>query len=313
MHCHHDTVAAFRTAPASSSRAWPLAFLLVLALSACSLPRLAYNNADTLLRFKGTDYFEPSYQQDLLMTAAIRRVHAWHRQQELPRYAAGLENMAQRVGTGLSADDVHWLRGFVRARYRALAIRALDEAMPALRTLTPDNLAALERKLAEINDDYADEFLSGSRTKRDRAQRDHLREHFERWTGPLADAQVALIADFVAGQPRFATLRLDNRRHLQRQGLTILRRMMAGDATAEAALRALVADWERHATPAYRDALRDWEAGMTQLVSQLDRSLLPEQREQAVRNLRDYAGELHALTNGADAMAAKTAARAASR
>lgn len=294
MHCRLHHVFA----KSAARQAWFALVLAMIVLAGCSLPRLAYNNADTLLRFKGTEYFEPSYQQDLLMSAAIRRVHAWHRRQELPRYAAGLDDMAQRVERGLDAEDVRWLRHFVRTRSRALAATALDEALPALHTLKPDNLAALERQLAEGNDDYADEFLSGDRPKRERAQRDKLREHFERWTGSLDDAQLALIAGFVASQPRFAALRLENRVHLQRQGLAILKRMMAGDAQADAALRDLVVNWEQHATPAYRNALREWEDGMTQLVEQLDRSLRPEQRTRTARNLRSYASELYALTDG---------------
>lgn len=287
--------------------------LATLVLTGCSLPRLAYNNADTLLRFKGTEYFEPSYQQDLLMSAAIRRVHAWHRRQELPRYAAGLDDMAQRLERGLNDDDVHWLRRFVRARSRVLAAKTVDEALPALHTLKPDNLAALERELAKRNDDYAEEFLSGDDARRQRAQRDQLQEHFERWTGSLDDAQVALIERFVADQPRFAALRLENRVQLQRQGLAILQRMMAGDAQADAALRDLLVNWERHATPAYRNALREWEDGMTQLVQQLDRSLRPEQRGRAVRTLRSYAGDLYALTDGVETPTARATTQAAAR
>ena len=272
---------------------------IALLLAGCSAPQLAYNNADTLLRFKLSAYLEPTEEQDLMMSSAIRRLHVWHRNNELPRYADAFAQMAQRVGTGLHETDIAWSRDLMHERYRALAARAVDDALPTVRTLETDNFAALEREFAERNEDYADEYLDGDAAHRRDAMVEKLEKHLERWVDDLTDGQRALLARFVESQPRFAALRLENRRFLQQQTLVALRNIARGQPGAEESLRDIAVNWERYSTPQYREALREWERGMTETFVALDRQLTATQRSTAVARLRQYSSDLYALTDGA--------------
>lgn len=270
---------------------------IALLLVGCSVPQLAYNNADTLLRFKVSAYLDPTEEQDLMMSSAIRRLHVWHRRNEMPHYADAFAQMAQRVGTGLHETDIAWSRDLMHERYRALAARAVDDALPAVRTLEADNFAALEREFAERNEDYADEYLTGDAAHRRDAMVEKLEDHLERWVDDLTDEQRALLARFVESQPHFAALRLENRRSLQQQTLAALRDVARGQPGAEDSLRDIAVNWEKYSTPQYRQALREWERGMIGTFVALDRQLTATQRSTAVTRLREYSNDLYALTD----------------
>src|SRR6266581_1253828 len=131
----------------------------VLALAACSATRVAYDNADTVIRFMASSYLDLDSAQSEDLRPRIARFHQWHRVNELPAYAALLQSASQRAANGITAEDVSWGLGNLRARYRGLAAKAVEDAAPVLATLRPAQLAVLERKFAESNEKYAKEFL----------------------------------------------------------------------------------------------------------------------------------------------------------
>src|SRR5690606_38254074 len=188
---------------------------LLLVLGACSAPQLAYNSAPLLLRYKLYNAFDPNDEQDVMMSAALRRLHDWHRHNELPAYAEMLDRLAVRVEAGLDAADIAQTRELAQARYERLAAQAVDEAIPILRTLDARNFTALRRYVKERNEDYADEFLDGNEAERLEAMVESLTDHVERWVGDLNATQTRLLTEFAARHPHFAELRLENRRHLQ--------------------------------------------------------------------------------------------------
>lgn len=261
----------------------------MLALSGCSLPKLSYDNAQWLLRLRLYDFFEPDQQQDELMSRGLARLHAWHRQHELPHYAAAFAGLAERVERGLEASDLTWLRDTTTTRYQALAAQAVTEALPTLRTFDEGDFAALTHKLAERNDEYVSELLSGDEAPQQRAQTERLVEHLERWTGTLNPAQRALLAQHVAAHPDFARARLENRRHLQQLSTALIRRIARGDGEAEGQLRELAIHWERFSLPQYRQMLRNAGQSLQQTLLQLDTQLSAEQRTRVVEKLREYA------------------------
>lgn len=272
--------------------------LAALVLGACSAPQVVYNNADTLLRYRLYDYFDPTQEQDIMMSAALERLHAWHRRHELPAYAATFARLAQRVETGLRPADIDEARELAAARYERLAAQALDEALPILRTFNASNFEALRDKFEELNADYADDFLDSDAAARHEAMVEKLTEHVERWVDDLNDTQIKLLEAVAARHPRFAELRLENRRHLQDRFIAVLRRVASNDAAAEAELRDVVVNWESNSLPQYRAALRAWEDDFRATLHAIERSLTPEQRREAVARLREYSEELYALTEG---------------
>ena len=157
--------------------------ILVLAVAAAtagcgSVVRVAYNNGDVAARFKAHEYFDLHGEQSDRLKAQIARFHAWHRREELPRYAALFGDASARLAAGLTRADVAWAIAAVRERYRVTVEQAADEFAPVAATMDPDNLAALERKLAENTEQFARDFLSGDAAKQARADRRRRQREF---------------------------------------------------------------------------------------------------------------------------------------
>ncbi len=255
----------------------------VLALAACSATRVAYDNADTVIRFMASSYLDldPAQSEDL--RPRIARFHQWHRVNELPAYAALLQSASRRAANGVTAEDVSWGLGNLRARYRGLAAKAAEDAAPVLATLRPAQLAVLERKFAESNEKYAKEFLPADEKKR-------LRD----FAGGLTPEQEARIGGFVAAHERHAALRFEDRQRLQRELVALLMQHREphelGRQLAEMFTRP-----EAHRSEEFLREDKRWDGDFAQLIADLDRSLSPAQRARVVRRLSDYAEDCAVL------------------
>jgi len=114
-------------------------------LASCSAMRMAYDNADTALRFMASSYLDLDSTQAEDMKQRIVRFHEWHRKSELPAYAALMRSATERAARGITAEDVAWGLASVRARYRSFAVKAVEDAAPVLVTLSPEQIGVLER------------------------------------------------------------------------------------------------------------------------------------------------------------------------
>jgi hypothetical protein len=266
-----------------------------LALAGCGgAVRVAYNNGDLALRFVAHDYLDLHGDQQEVLKERLDRFHAWHRRQELPQYAGLFDGAAGRVERGLAREDVEWAIAAVRARYRRLVEHAADESAPLVATLQPENLAALERKLAANNEKFAREFLAGDTEKQTRARAKRLSGLFEDWLGDLTAEQEALIARFAREQPELNRIRLEDRRRRQAELVALLREHRSSPDIA-ARLRDYFVNWERDRGAEHRRQAREWEERLVTLVLEIDRSLTPRQRRVFVRKLDAYAEDARIL------------------
>ncbi len=275
-----------------------LAACLALAalLASCSAVRVAYDNAEPLVRFAAHDYFDLDDDQNEQFRNRLAQFHQWHRRVELPAYAALLDASAARVEGGVDRGDVRWAAEAMRARYRVLVARAAEAAAPILATLTEPQLAELERRLGKANVKYAEEYVTGGERSTHRARLKRTLKRFEDWTGDLTDAQEARIERFVAEQAPFAALRLEDRRRWQRAAVSLIRERRDARSLA-AGLTDLLARPEAHRSAEYAAALARWEDGLADLLVDIDRTLSAEQRARVARRMRRYAEDFRALSS----------------
>jgi len=271
-----------------------VALVLVAALGACAAVRIAYNNADTVVRYMASDYvdLEPAQREEF--RARLARFHDWHRASELPAYAALLAEVARRVGDGVDAPDVTWAAAELRVRYRLLAARAASEAAPILAGLSGSQIGDVERKLAEANAKYAaDRYLDDPRRRQRHAAR-QMRKQFSDWLGSLTDAQEERIGRFVQAHDALLLLRFEDRQRRQRAGVNLIR--AGGDpATLATRLAELFAQPEIGRAPEHAAAAARHENGLTQLMVEIAAGASAEQRAHALRRLDGYAQDFLAL------------------
>jgi len=273
-----------------------VACVLALAVAACGgVTRVVYDNADSAVLLTAHRYLSFEGEQWQVARAAVARFHAWHRRNELPRYAVLLADAAGRVRRGLGRADVEWGMQSVRARYAALVEAAVRESLPLLETLDAENVATLERRFAHDDAKRVRERLAGDPAKRERERVKAIVKRFEEWTGPFNEGQVALVRQFVAAtadDPRHAH---DLRLRRQRELVALLDRNVKDDAASPAeGLRSLSLAWGLERTPERR--LRDEQ--FVQLVLGLDRSLDAEQRGRVIQRLAGYAEDARVLARG---------------
>src|SRR6267154_760618 len=274
-----------------------LGLLLVIGapvLASCSATRLAYDNADTVLRFMASSYLDLDAAQSDDLTPRIVRFHQWHRSSELPAYAALLRSAGERAAKGITAEDVAWGLANVRLRYRGFAARAAEDAAPVLATLAPAQLAALERKLAEDNAKFAKKFLSSDDKDRRPAQLKRMLERFRDFAGELTPEQEARIERSALDHERHVALRFEDRQRWQRDLVAALKEQRESQALGRSLAEMFTRPELRRSEEFVREDKR-WDEDLGQLIVDLDRSLSPKQRADVVRRLFDYAEDFAVL------------------
>ena len=274
-------------------RAIPLLAACAL-LGACSATRMAYDNADTMLRFMASSYFDLDAAQAEDMRQRIEQFHQWHRKSELPAYAALLRSASERAAHGITTDDVAWGLENVRSRYRKFAAKAAEEAAPVLATLAPGQIATLERKFADNNEKFEREFLPPDDPERRRARAKRMLERFRDFTGDLSADQEVRIEVFVLANEKHVALRYEDRRRWQRDLVAAIR-SHRDPKELGASLAEIFNKPELRRTEAFIREDKAWGEALAQLIVELDRSLSPAQRAHVVRRLSKYASDFAAL------------------
>lgn len=282
-----------------------LSVALAALLGGCAMVRIAYNNAEPLVRYAAHDYFDLDEGQSERFRKRLLRFHDWHRRTELPAYADLLRTGAGRGADGVLREDVIWAVEALRERYRVIITRTVEDAAPILVTLTPAQIAELEKRLAKANAKYAGEFLPPDEDGRFRAQAKRLVRRFKDWTGTLSDEQEDRIGRFVKAHMHTTQLRFENRNRWQREAVALIGRYRSPQALVSR-LTDIFTHPAAHRTPEFNAALARWEADFIDLVLDLDRTLSAAQRAHALRRMQRYAEDFEALSSQSSVAGAAT-------
>lgn len=276
-----------------------LALAAALALSACSAVKLGYANLPVLAFWWLDGYADFSDEQEPRVRDVIAELHAWHRQNELPRVAELLGRIEQLAPGEIPAPQACAIVTEVQARLQATAARAEPAAAALAATLTPRQLRHIARKFRSNNERFQRDWLDLTPGDQQEKRFQQTLERIETFYGRLDEPQRAVL------RQRLATTVWDPKKMLaqwqrrQRELLGIFERVRSRGVTA-AEGAALLRTWsDRLETPAdlayraYQDALLQEGCATFAAVHQ---STTPEQREHAVRRLRAWRRDLRDLT-----------------
>jgi hypothetical protein len=258
---------------------------------------VAYEHADWLLQRMAAHYVDFDARQAQVVRTGFGTLHAWHRSEELPLYAEIMDAAATRIERGLRREDILWMQRAVNERWKVISKRLAAEATPLLVTLTPQQLAQMERRLAEDNAKFAKTQVNADVTKANRYRTEWLIEQIARWTGELTPAQKARVELTVKQTQEFPALRLAERRRRQTHFLQIVRSTRDPDALGNALDQMLIAPREG-ADEAYRKSVARYEEQMIQMLLDIDHTLSPGQRATAAARMRRYAENFRTLALG---------------
>jgi hypothetical protein len=259
-------------------------------LSGCSSIRLAYDNADALILWRASSYFDFQGEQAAELERRIAAYHAWHRAKVLPQVAQLAEDAAQRIERGLTRGDIDRIYAVVEAQVRVSVRAGAVEAAPLLDRLEPAQLAHFERRLEEENRTFAKENLRGTFEERKKRRLKRVLERLEDWTGKLTEEQLVRVRRYNDSAPMLNELRDRDRKRLQSELLSMLRAREAGKRLPEWA-----SHWDRNRDPNYSSAFRQARAAYIDLLLDLYPTLSAEQKASAASRMRGLAADFEHL------------------
>ena len=206
-----------------------LAGLLAVALllPACSTVKLAYNQAPELAYWYLDAYADFTGTQSLQLKTELTRLHAWHRQTQLPGYVELLQDAQRQVRSDISPSQTCVI--FFDARRKLLAINERAEASLALLAASLDarQLQHMERRFAKGNAEYRDDFLE-ARPEAVRTRRlDKAVSRAEMLYGRLDDRQTAMLGRMIDQSGFDAARTYAEWLRRQRDALDTFRRLIA--------------------------------------------------------------------------------------
>lgn len=275
-----------------------LALALALGLAACSAIKLGYGTLPDVLYWWLDGYADFTDEQDPTVRAELARLHAWHRQQELPRLVEVLGRLEQLAPGEISPAQACAVVTDVQGRLRAVWDAAEAPAATLAVSLTPEQLRHVERKLRSANDKFRREWIHIPTAEQQEKRYDQMLKRLESIYGSLAEPQRAVLKEGIAKSTYDPARILADRERRQQDLLRVLRRL-AGQDVPPAEARAQLRAWLDRAQNAPDPAYRSWQQGLVdegcRTYSEVHRSTTAAQREQAVRRLRAYQRDLREL------------------
>lgn len=276
-----------------------LALTLSLALAACTAVKLGYGNLANLSYWWLDNYVDFSDEQAPLVRDELARLHAWHRQVELPRVVELLEAMEQLAPHDVNPRQACAVLTQVQARMRAVASEAEPGVAAIAATLSGRELRHIQRRFRRNNERFQDEWLRLPPAEQHDKRFKRMLERMEDFYGRLDDTQRALLRRRIEQSAYDPARSLAEWQRRQQDLLQVLRRV-AQRGTPEAQARALLRGWydriEQAPDPAYRSYQQVLRQEGCDTFSLVHQSTTAAQRENAVRRLRAYQRDLRDLT-----------------
>jgi Family of unknown function (DUF6279) len=275
------------------------AFVLIAALTGCGLAlKFGYGQGSSLA-FRWLDtYADFSEAQSRQVRGALDEWFAWNRRTQLPDYADSIALAEAELLSNTTAERVCAWADQIRSRVDT----GIEHARPALvdvaATLTPQQIANVEKKFDERNESFRDDYLQRDPVKRRAAAVERDIGLAEQLYGSLDDAQREFVARRVAGSPFDAERSYAERLRRQQDVLSLLHRLAAAAPNRtdpDAEISAYLQRFDRSPDLDYRryaQRLRDYGCAS---AAALHNGTSAEQRSVAVKTLRGYERELREL------------------
>lgn len=271
---------------------------LAAALGACSAIKLAYNNLPTVSYWWLDGYLDFDSEQSPKVRDELAQLLAWHRQNELPRLSAMLQD-AQALAPGeVTPEQVCAMAERIRERLLAVSERAEPAGTELALSLTDAQLQQLERKYAKNNATYRKDWLDRTPAQVQEKRYDQFLDRAEDFYGRLSTEQRDLLKQQVAQSvfdPRLADA---ERRKRQQEALVLLRGFVAGKPSPAEARAALHGYIQRIAEPPpgpWHDQQQALLQEGCRNTAALHNNTTASQRAQAVRRLQAYQDDLRQL------------------
>lgn len=274
------------------------ALIALTALGACNAMKLGYQQGDRLAFWWVDNYVDVSASQEPLTRDAIARFFAWHRKDQLPEIAGLLRQAKSEVQQPVTAAEVGRIQEGAQRLARVAFDRSTPDVADLLLTLTPEQIARMDKKFGEANAKYRKEYLRPDPAAREEARFDKVMDYARLIYGRFSSEQEAVIRRAMAPVVQGAEARYDERVKRQQEWLALARQVQATrppKAQVVEMLRRYGDHWQNPPTRE-RDARHDAnnEAGLV-LTATIANLTTPEQKNHAVERFQKWIEDANAL------------------
>ncbi len=267
-------------------------------LAGCSTVKLGYGQGG-FLAYRWLDgYVDFDAAQAPRVRAALDELLAWHRRSQLGDYAATLAKVGVELPADVTPERVCAVFGDVRSRVDVALERALPAIAEIAPTLSARQIAHIEKRFAEKNADYREDFLQRDLGKRRKAAVKRELERVESVYGSIDVAQRELIAHGVASSLFDADVAYAERLLRQQETLALLRRLAAERPVRDEAvvqIRHHLERLEKSPREAYRRYSERLHEANCAHASAVHNAMQPTQRRHAIAKLKGYESDLREL------------------
>lgn len=277
-----------------------LLLAVAMLLNACSTLQLGYHQAPRLLYWWIDDQVDLNDAQTVRLRKDIDAFLAWHRSEELPRYAERLARWQTMATGSVSAQQVCAEFDALREAWQRLSARGAEPLARLAATLSPEQLQHLERQQDKAMERFAREHLRGDATERLERRVERAQDLYDILYGHLSDEQRDLLRENLRASPydaqRLQTERLRRNADLRQTIRTIQALPRQSSSVAEAAMQGWFERNLRSPVPAYATYSEQLVRNGCVQFAAIHNAASPRQRAEALRVLKGYADDLQALT-----------------
>ena len=270
-------------------------FVCMTLLTGCAMT-FAYRHADWLIRWQLDHYLDLNAGQRREITPRLQTILTHHRSEALPQYEEFLKELQQRVGRGLTGEDVNWIYASYD-RFRAdLFERVVPDGGLVLTTVTDKQI----QHFAEVA--LKEEQKAGRRLQKPISARLDERAKTtlslaEDWLGPLSAEQAARIRQWSLALPDTQVAWWEYRHHRHQELLSLMQHRKPAREAGET-LRSMFVTPEKTAPRVYLDTVKELRASLAAMLLGIDHMLTPAQRSKAVATLQKFIDDVHSLRLG---------------
>ena len=208
---------------------------IIVALTACSSVKFAYNQGDTLLYWFVDAYVDLDSEQAPLVKEDIGQLIKWHRKTQLREYSQFLVKAQGKLASNnITHADLKADYKDVKTRTEALAYKALPELTDLALSVKPDQISNIEEKFRKNNETYRKKFVSIDNDKKQKQRYKKSMEQFELWFGSFSSDQEAVLRKASDARPLDNQVWLDERIIRQKKIISVLREIQAKKLSKEA-------------------------------------------------------------------------------
>lgn len=271
---------------------------LALVLQGCSVVKLAYNQAPELLYWRFDSYIDFTDAQAPRAREELARFAQWHRNTQLPEYITLLQKVQQTVAAPAEAPQVCTLFEQARSKVAAMTLQIEPAVLWLASTVSAEQLQHLERKYAQTNTEWRQEWLDVSAQAAQKKRYEFFVKRAELVYETLQDGQKAALQERLAQTGFDVRMIYAERLRNQQDQLQTLRRIAQEKLPppqAQEALRGYLARSLSSPNAQYRRYQEQAIAQSCAVFAAVHNAASPAHRQQAVARLKGYEDDLRAL------------------